>query len=131
MTFYDEIKDITGLWVLQHRRHYFVNVNRSLEWHEVDEGRVVKKYELMEVYGELEDEITLMSKDGKSKLVLTHREVIYSRMSRKMTSKITQKGYGKWEVLPEFENENEYDDDESESLEDEENIETIGKNLKN
>lgn len=92
--------EITGLWTVVEERHYFLNINATTEWIEIEEGRVVRVYELFEEFQAREDEIMLMSDDGKHLITLTSTDIYYERMSR--VSERRRIGEGNWEVRPVF-----------------------------
>lgn len=81
-------------------RHYYLNINATTEWIEIEEGRVVRVYELFEEFQAREDEITLMSEDGKHLITLTSTDIYYEQMSR--VSVRRRIGEGNWEVRPVF-----------------------------
>lgn len=58
-----------------------------------------------------------MSDDGMFMIVLTHREILYARAQR--TTKMTHRGYGQWEIMPEFTPTDSIDDDDDSQTDEE------------
>ena len=78
------IQGITGLWTITYQRHYIINVDYSHRWYEIDNGKIVRHYELIDVYGELEEEVTLLSENGKYMITPTYKEIFFTSLSREI-----------------------------------------------